>query len=165
VTDIRLATEGDMKYIESLANKEGFSIGFVPRQAYEGAITGVKAGKRWSDVCTDRLWVVEENGDDVGFLLASFGNEASVQQIAIQEDARLLTRGKALLSAFEDESLRRGIEVMRAGCANDLPSNAFWEAMGYRAWGVRKGIHFGTKKRSKRDVTVWKKTHSQLWLL
>jgi len=164
MTDIRPATLEDLKYIEHLSGKESFALGFVPKPAYEAAITGYKAGKRWSPVCNDRLYVAEENGDQVGFVLASFGTKARVTQIAIQEDARLLERGKVLLDAVEDEADTRGCEITHAGCATDLPSNSFWAAMGYRNVGQRKGIHFESKRESKRDVNIWQKTHRQLWL-
>lgn len=162
--DVHLATLGDLKYVEHLSSKESFAVGFVPKPAYESAITGEKFGKRWSKTCNDRLWIISENDDPVGFLLASFGQRGRVTQIAIQEDARLLERGRALLSAFEDEAASRGTDLTHAACAADLPSNAFWEAMEYRLVGTRKGIHYETKRRSGRDVNIWQRTKSQFWL-
>ena len=164
MTDIRPATLEDLHYVEHLSQRESFAIGFVPKPAYEAAITGQKQGKRWSLTCNDRLWVVIENNDPVGFLLASFGDRGRVTQIAIQEDARLLERGRLLLDAFEDEAEQRGCLLTHAGCAADLPSNAFWEAMGYRLVGTRKGIHFESKHHSQRDVNLWQKSRHQLWL-
>jgi GNAT superfamily N-acetyltransferase len=163
-TEVRLATLDDLKYVEHLSRIESFSIGFVPKPAYEAAITGLKAGKRWSPVCNDRLFVATDNDDYVGFVLASFGDKARVTQIAIQEDARLLERGALLLEAVTDEGARRQCEITHAGCAADLPSNSFWEAMGFRNVGVRKGIHFESKLSSNRDVNLWQRTKHQLWL-
>ena len=71
--DVRLAKLEDMPYIVSLSKKESISLGFIPKMAYEAAITGIKLGDRWSNVCNDKLFVIECNGDLVGFCLASFG--------------------------------------------------------------------------------------------
>jgi len=73
---IRLATVLDVPYIISLSKKENFCLGFIPKMAYEAAITGIKTGKRWSNTCNDRLFVCVENNDLVGFALFSYGNPA-----------------------------------------------------------------------------------------
>ena len=161
---IRLATLADLDYVKHLANREGYAVGFVPSPAYEAAITGEKSGKRWSLTCNDRLWICEEAGDQVGFLLASFGAETRVTQIAVQEDARRLDRGLGLLDAAHAEGQARGIDGIRAGCADDLDSNAFWEAMGFTHYGTRLGVHYESKRESTRHVNVWRKNASQLWL-
>ena len=43
---IRLAKTEDLPYVISLANKESFCLGFIPKPAYKAAITGCKTGKR-----------------------------------------------------------------------------------------------------------------------
>lgn len=58
---VRLASLDDVKYVISLANKESQSVGFIPKPAYEAAITGCKTGKRWSTTCNDVLYICEEN--------------------------------------------------------------------------------------------------------
>ena len=123
MTEIRLAMLDDIKYIIHLSNIESHAVGFIPKPAYEAAITGIKGGKRWSLTCNDRLWVAEESGDHVGFLLASFGKIVKVNQICIQEDARKLERGKALLDELEKEAKSRGKYKFGCGCADDLESN------------------------------------------
>jgi len=70
---VRQAVEKDIVYVISLSKKENHSLGFIPKMAYEAAITGIKTGDRWSNVCNDKLFVIECNGDLVGFCLASFG--------------------------------------------------------------------------------------------
>jgi hypothetical protein len=158
---IRLATLDDLKYIKHLSKVESHALGFIPNTAYEAAITGVKPGKRWSDVCNDKLWVCEENKDLVGFMLMSFGGWAKVNQIAIQEDARLIERGKALLKAGMEHGYQLGREDFICGCADDLPSNNFWQGVGWYQIGQRQGIsHTNTwKETSARKVNVY---HRQL---
>ena len=155
---IRLATLLDLPYIVSLSKKESFCLGFIPKSAYEAAILSFKGGKRWSNTCNDKLFVCEENGDLVGFVMFSYGNPSKCNQICIQEDARLIERGQALLSAAIAHGNLRGIEDFACGCADDLPSNFFWARMGWVKVGERKGIsHKNTwKETSKRVVNIYR---------
>lgn len=143
---VRLASLDDVKYVISLANKESQSVGFIPKPAYEAAITGCKTGKRWSTTCNDVLYICEENEeetapDSVGFVLAS-GSQKRVRiaQICIQSDARLIERGKSLLSAVIDNANQKSVFDFGCGCADDLESNRFWKAMGWQKVGERRGI-------------------------
>ena len=162
---IRLAEIPDLKYIHHLSKKESHAIGFIPKIAYESAITGKKTGHRWSDTCNDKLWVCEENKDLVGFLLMSFGRQAKVNQIAIQEDARMIERGKALLNEGIIHGLNRNRFDFVCGCADDLPSNLFWEGVGWQKVSQRRGIsHKNTwKETSKRKVNIYIKSQFSLF--
>lgn len=160
---IRFAIMGDLPYIVDLSKKENHCIGFIPKMAYESAITGIKTGKRWSDVCNDRLFVCENNGDLVGFCLASFGRPLTVNrrgkiaQICLQEDARKFSRGKLLLTEVIGYAEKVGCRNMGCGCADDLESNIFWAAMGWDKIGQRFGIsHTNTwKQTSDRKVNIY----------
>ena len=158
VTEIRKATINDIPYILNLANKEGRSIGFIPKPAYEAAITGIKTGRRWSLTCNDKLWIATENNDPVGFVLASFGDIVKVNQICIQEDARKLERGRLLLDALEGHATQLGRYKYGCGCADDLESNFFWKAMGWEFVKQRRGIHFSNtwKQSSDRIVNIYR---------
>ena len=161
---VKPATMTDLKYITYLANLNGRSIGFIPKVAYESAIKGSKPSKnRWSDTCNDKIFMcyenaTENNPDPVGFVMMSYGKIAKVNQICIQEDARLLERGKALLSAATDHGMKNGIYQFGCGCADDLESNLFWAAMGWDKVGQRKGIHFSNtwKESSDRIVNIYR---------
>ena len=155
---IRSAIIDDIPYIVSLANKESFCLGFIPKMAYEAAITGIKTGKRWSNTCNDKLFVCEENKDLVGFVMFSYGKISKVNQICIQSDARLIERGKALLSAGIAHGNLRGIEDFGCGCADDLASNFFWLQMGWVKAAERNGIsHKNTwKQSSKRKINLYR---------
>ena len=158
MTKIKLATLEDLKYITSLANKEGHAIGFIPKIAYEAAITGIKTGHRWSLTCNDKLWLAFENEDPVGFVLASFGKIVKVNQICIQEDARKIERGKMLLTTLQNYASKIGKYSFGCGCANDLESNIFWKAMGWQYVSQRNGIHFSNtwKQSSGRIVNIYR---------
>lgn len=161
---VRFALIEDMKYIVSLSKKENYSIGFIPKMAYESAISGVKTGKRWSDVCNDKIWVIECNGDLVGFCLASFGRiggigkMGKIAQICLQTDARLLSRGRVLLDTVIEYGKNVGTFRWACGCADDLPSNLFWQAMGWTMVADRLGMsHTNTwKQTSKRKVNIYR---------
>lgn len=166
MTLIRKATLEDLKYVVDLSNKENHAIGFIPKQAYESAVTGIKEGKRWSNKCNDKLWIAQENGDTVGFLLGSFGTgtrpsarRAKVAQICLQQDARKLERGRALLDEFIKHGDARGVFIFGCGCADDLESNLFWQAMGWTKEGQRRGIGHGNTwvQSSDRKVNIYAK--------
>ena len=163
---IRSAVVEDIPYIVSLSKKEAFCLGFIPKPAYEAAITGHKSGKRWSTTCNDKLFVCEENGDLVGFVMFSYGDIAKCNQICIQEDARMIERGKALLSAAVSHGNLRGIQDFACGCADDLPSNSFWGQMGWIKVGERRGIsHKNTwKETSKRKINIYRYQTNSLFV-
>lgn len=170
--EIRAAKLEDLSYIVDLSKKESKALGFIPKMAYESAITGIKTGKRWSNVCNDRLFVCECNGDLVGFVLASFGKpqainrQGKIAQICLQEDARKIARGRMLLDAVLIYGLTIGCPAFNCGCADDLESNLFWLAMGWRLIGQRKGIsHTNTwKQTSGRVINLYRYDPNDLFL-
>jgi hypothetical protein len=161
---IRPACLSDIPYVVDLSNKESQSIGFIPKMAYTSAITGTKTGKRWSDVCNDRLWVVECNKDLVGFCLASFGRiggigkMGKIAQICLQVDARMMDRGRILLDTVVEYGKSVGTFRWSCGCADDLPSNLFWQCMGWTKIADRNGISHQNswKQSSKRRVNIYR---------
>jgi hypothetical protein len=148
-----------LKYIKSLSNKESKSIGFIPQIAYESAITGKKKSiHRWSDTCNDRVFICEENNEPVGFIMMSYGKISKVNQICIQQDARLFERGKKLLRTAIEHGLKNGIYDFGCGCADDLESNVFWSIMGWSKVSERKGIsyHNTWKQTSNRKINIYR---------
>lgn len=162
--NIRLAKLNDISYIIDLSKKESMSIGFIPKMAYESAITGIKKGDRWSDVCNDKLFVIECNDQLVGFCLASFGRIGGIgklgkiAQICLQTDARLIQRGRLLLDTVIEYGKSVGTFRWSCGCADDLPSNLFWQSMGWIKLTERFGIsHKNTwKQTSKRKINIYR---------
>lgn len=170
---VRRADLKDIPYIVDLSKKESRCLGFIPKMAYESAITGIKTGKRWSNVCNDKLFVCECNGDLVGFVLASFGipnalkRQGKIAQICLQEDARQLSRGRMLLSSVLDHGEEIGVKAFNCGCADDLESNIFWDAMGWKKIGQRKGIsHKNTwVQSSDRVINIYRYDPDDLFLM
>lgn len=155
---VQKASLDDLSYIISLSNKESRALGFIPKVAYESAILGKKPSvHRWSDICNDKIFLCKENNDPVGFLMMSYGKTAKINQICIQEDARLFERGKALLKAAIAHGNSIGIFNYACGCADDLESNSFWLAMGFDFVGQRNGIYYKNtwKESSKRKINLY----------
>ena len=150
--------------MNDLCKKESKSIGFIPKMAYESAITGIKTGDRWSNKCNDKLFVIECNKDLVGFCLCSFGRVqmnmriGKIAQICIQTDARMLLRGQLLLDHVIKNGEKEFTFRWQCGCADDLASNIFWKAMGWINIADRQGIsHKNTwKQTSKRKVNIYR---------
>jgi hypothetical protein len=169
---IRLANLTDLPYVIHLSKLESRSIGFIPKMAYKSAITGIKTGKRWSNVCNDKLAVIGENGDLVGFCLVSFGRKSKINvrigkiaQICLQEDARLIQRGANLLNYVMQLGIPLGVYNWQCGCADDLLSNFFWSSMGWSKVGDRKGIsHTNTwKPTSDRLINIYRSPVQQVF--
>ena len=161
---VEFAKTEDIPYIVNLSKKESKALGFIPKMAYESAITGIKTGKRWSNVCNDKLFVIKCNNDLVGFCLCSFGliqqnmRIGKIAQICIQTDARKLLRGKLLLDKVIEEGEKQFTFRWQCGCADDLESNVFWKAMGWINIGDRQGISYKNtwKETSKRKVNIYR---------
>ena len=169
---VRQAILSDLPYVVDLSKKENHALGFIPKVAYEAAITGIKKGKRWSPTCNDKLYIVSENDDLVGFCLASFGKInakvriGKIAQICLQEDARLLSRRAALLNGVIEYGKTVRTFDWQCGCADDLMSNIFWTSMGWTKIGQRNGIsHKNTwKQTSDRLVNIYMYSPYDLFL-
>ena len=160
-TTIRRATLQDLPYIEHLRRIESEAVGFIPIQRYEMEIEGSRHGS---------VLVCLENNDHVGFLYATH-NQAGVthiQQIAIQEDARRMTRASALVRAAQTP--RDYLISLR--CAADLEATKFWEVLGFQLLdvvlpksGYGRGKHKSTlPTRRKRPILRFQKVVGGLWL-
>lgn len=117
-----------LSFIKSGANGARWELGFIPWSGIERAHH------------LGRLGVLYNNDDLVGFCL--FGpkrQSCKIFQIWIREDARFLVHGRALLSSVAWVALGRGLQRMSLWCADDLPAQLFWEAMGLERGQKRKG--------------------------
>ena len=136
------ATPKDLAYIVHLARQEFESIGFIPVSRYEKICKGESGG--------DTLDICFENGDPVGFCYASHNKYGTtkIQQICIQEDARLQERASALVDAATLPS----DSYMSLRCAADLAANQFWQALGFQPIRRRSG---GSSRQ--REIQVYGK--------
>ncbi len=117
---VRLATLADLAYIVELAKRETDTIGFIPRAGYVQCIQD------------RRVLLVEENGQEAGFCYWTQGELAHVIQIAVQDDARRLRLGQALIAEVDRQACA-GISLR---CWGTLPANDFWRALGFTRLGT-----------------------------
>jgi len=117
-----------LSFIKSEALKGRSAIGWIP---WAGIERSHQLG---------RVSVLHRNDDLVGFLVwGPSQTSTKVFQIWIREDARMLIHGKEMIRQLAEWSLKRGIFRISLWCADDLPANMFWSALGFTAAGVRKG--------------------------
>jgi GNAT superfamily N-acetyltransferase len=135
---VRDATVADLRYIVSLAKREYEAIGFIPSSRYEGTVTRCGEHARpgaW-------LWIAEAEGEPIGFALGSNGvpgGSVKVLQLCVQEDARRLDFGTAIVTEAEAVAgaiQRPGVSL---AVAADLEASRFWEANGYGLLRLEEG--------------------------
>lgn len=132
---VRSATERDWPFINDLAHKEYWCIGFIPEKGYRHAIC-----------CSQEdLLVVEDNKDLTGFIMASYhGLNAKIFQVAVRNDARRWERATYLVAYVIGQAQKRNNKSITAICAEDLEANYFWSAMNFIAIGIKQG---GVKRK------------------
>ena len=122
----------DLRYIEHLAKSNYEAIGFIPRpRLQEYAARG-------------QILMAQENDESAGFLVFGAGwPTLRVYQACVQYDARRREHGVALVDRLTAEAQRRGCHFISLWCADDLPANEFWSAVGFQRIATRAG---GTKR-------------------
>lgn len=150
---VRNATSKDIFLIDKLQRENTNAVGFIPKTIWEKYVFG---GER-----NFTALICEANNDAVGYVLITPARTsykyAKIQQIAVRADARRLQYGKALIDVCTQycEQFQRIGFTLR--CRTDLESNKFWQALGFRKYGIwEKGKinHVGFK--ASEDINLWK---------
>lgn len=126
-----------LTFCYSASRIDGHSIGWMPRVGYDKR-------HEWGD-----LLVLFNNDDLVGFCMMSklsTFQELRCLQIWVRPDARMILHGRKLIDTLNQIANERGALVLRLWCAEDLPANLFWKALGFRYRGWRYG-HNKTGRR------------------
>lgn len=132
-----------LRFCYSASKIDADSIGWLPRQAYDTRHT---AGE---------LLVLFNNEDLVAFILMSKPSpyqEMRCLQIWVRPDARVILHGRTILQKLEQLAVSRGCICCRCWCAQDLPSNLFWAAMGWQ----KKTWRLGPARNARRH-NLWLK--------
>ena len=141
------SAEKAVKYAADLMRKNYEAVGFLP---VPRLLEYAKAGQ---------LWLQYENDEPCGYL--AFGNGwpvLKVYQCCIQTDARRAEHAATLIRALIQVGQDRGCLSISLWCAEDLESNLFWRAMGFRQVatrdnGNRRGrLHIGWEYRLENDL-------------
>lgn len=130
-----------LTFCYSASKIDADSIGWLPRQAYD---------TRHTD---GELLVLFNNDDLVAFVLMSKPSayqELRCLQIWVRPDARVILHGRTILQKFQQLAIERGCIRVRCWCAEDLPSNLFWSAMGWQKKTWRHG-----PARTARRHNLW----------
>jgi len=96
---------------------------------------------------------VYNNGDLVGWCMHAVSERRRVMklyQIWVRPDARLILHGRALIAETEAAARRHTCWLQEAWVAEDLPANAFWQAMGFTTTNWRWG-----KGKNPRRILRW----------
>jgi hypothetical protein len=127
---IEVSTPSDLAYIVSLAKKHSDALGFIPRAAMAARID------------SGCVKLATENNDPCGFFLTS-GMQPTVKifQACVQTDARGLNHAKALLADLICRTAAAGGRSITLHCRDELESNGFWSACGFKLDSLILGGH------------------------
>ena len=149
---VRNATIADQLFIDKLQKDNSYAVGFIQKTVWEKYVFG---GER-----NFVVFICEKNNDAVGYILITPGKGQNsyvrIQQIAVRDDARRLDYGSALIAVVKDFCEKFQRIGARLRCRIDLESNHFWQALGFRKYGVwKKGMvnHVGFKASD--DINLW----------
>jgi ribosomal-protein-alanine N-acetyltransferase len=98
----------------------------------------------WNELANGHFYVVALDGEEVvGYGgLASSGDEAWVQNIAVRRDRQGTGLGRRLLTTLLDEAVRRNATAVLLEVAVDnAPAQALYTAFGFEGVGVRRGYY------------------------
>ena len=148
---IEPATLEDISYLchlQRLEARGADGLGFVPRTAYEDTINQARGGQ---------ILVATENEDRVGFIYsaANFAGVTKIYQVAVQDAARRLEMGTALVDAVTDVNGW----LLSLRCWENLPAIQFWQDLGFTVGGVDR-----TPNKRKSPVIRFHKVIGGLWV-
>ena len=146
--EVRLATADDLPFLDRLQKQYNKELGYFPRGQYAGYLE------------QDAILIAHEAGRPgagVGFILykdryLKRDELGVVYQLCVDGGRQRGFVGAALLKAAFERSAY-GCKLFCCWCAQDLPANRFWEAMGFvplafRAGSGRKGrVHILWQRR------------------
>ena len=152
---VREATTDDLPFIDALQRPTTKAVGYFPRGQFEGYIA------------QKAVLIAEGDAGPLGYIISKDrylkrDELGVVYQLNVAPEARRHLVGAALLRAAFERSAY-GCRLYCCWCAQDLPANKFWEAMGFaplafRAGSDRKGrVHIFWQKRITEggDVTPY----------
>jgi N-acetylglutamate synthase-like GNAT family acetyltransferase len=142
---VRVATLGDVPFIDRLQKMHSKQVGFMKTKAIEGKIAAGHV-----IVATDAL------GERVGYCMGTdryFKRDdvGIIYQLNVMPGAQRGFVGATLLRAMFERAAY-GCRLFCCWCAQDIEANRFWEAMGF----VPLAYRAGSEKRSRVHI-FWQK--------
>lgn len=138
---VRLATSGDMTYIDHLQKKNAEDLSFYPLSVLE------------REVVNGRVVLAEVNDAPAGYLYHGSVTSLTlrIHQACIQYDLRGYLYGAALVRWLESLGRAAGAHEIALRCGSDIAANGFWQAMGFECIAVTQG-----GARRMRDINAWR---------
>lgn len=158
-------------WIRSLMQRDRGALGFIPAGGSEGLQYLIDRGK---------IAIASVNGEPVGYaaftikdwrlkeraegkpvcpaveLDAAKVDTCKIQQVCVQDDARLLGIGRQLVSSIGILAEHRRVQC---NVRNDLPANSFWQALGFEHVSTFKHPTSGsTLYHYQRKQATWQPT-------
>ena len=148
----RTAISKDKSFIDKLQKDNSIAVGFIQSTIWDKYVFG---GERNFFVL-----ICEKNDDPVGYTLVTpgrmSGDFVKIQQIAVRQDARRLHYGSMLMGVVKKFCTLKDRIGARLRCRQDLESNNFWMALGFRRYGVwEKGKINHVGFRASNDINLW----------
>jgi ribosomal protein S18 acetylase RimI-like enzyme len=131
----------DISFVKLLMKANSDAVGFIPTQGIERAA---------AKCC---LIIQRMDGERVGYLL--FGpikpnEDVYIWQECIDKDVRRLGCGQKTFFELLSRAVDVGAKGIRLRCADNLPSNCFWRALGFDLLSTET-----PNNRRKRSVNVF----------
>lgn len=116
---------------------DGHCLGWLPRKAYVGSH---EAG---------RMICCHNNNDLVGYMIFGFDlYDMRVYHTWVRRDARLILHGRAMVEHCNALAFQKGAANIALWCAEDLPANIFWGALGF----INTNWRWGKAKKPRRHL-------------
>ena len=136
--EIRQYTEKDYQYTHDLHREN--MITYVDN--YWG---GWNSDIYREDVRPEITWIIENDGQRVGFFVLNFEKNAHLMNIQVSPTYQGKGAGSQTISHCEDESIKRGFDYMYLESFLDNPARQLYERLGYNTYKVTES-HFMMKK-------------------
>lgn len=140
------AAASALRFVMAGRRSDSDALGFIPR-------AGVLRHHR-----TGKLAVLLLDGELAGFSLFGGSNHVGkIFQLWVPRDARRIEHGRLLTNVCGGLCHLRGLPILRAKVAADLPAVSFWRALGFR----EKEVAPGGMRRGRLVVTFERESLSE----
>ncbi len=139
--EIRQYTEEDYQYTHDLHRLN--MISYVDK--YWG---GWNSDIFRKDVRPEITWIIETDGQKVGFFVLNFEEKAHVMNIQISPMYQGKGAGSQTISHCENESIKKGFDYMYLESFLDNPALHLYQRLGYKTYKVTES-HYVLKKKLK----------------
>jgi ribosomal protein S18 acetylase RimI-like enzyme len=139
--EIRQYTEEDYQYTHDLHRLN--MISYVDK--YWG---GWNSDIFRKDVRPEITWIIETDGQKVGFFVLNFEEKAHLMNIQISPTYQGKGAGSQTISHCENESIKKGFDYMYLESFLDNPALHLYQRLGYKTYKVTES-HYVLKKKLK----------------